>query len=84
MRAIDISLFLAAPALVSAATASLRKRISGYATFYYTQTGNAYVCSWLPVQEAKDGLSRGSCGSYLSDSGFVRVIHNISQENLPH
>ena len=43
MRAIAISLLVAAPAFVSAATAPLRKRISGSATFYYTQTGNAYV-----------------------------------------
>ena len=48
MRAIAISLFLVAPALVSAATAPLRKRISGYATYYYTETGNAYVCSCFP------------------------------------
>lgn len=45
MRAIAISLFLAAPAFGSAATAPLRKRIGGFATYYYTQTGNAYVCS---------------------------------------
>jgi hypothetical protein len=47
MRATAISLLVAAPALVSAATAPLRKRIGGYATFYYTQTGNAYVIAMV-------------------------------------
>ena len=43
MRIIAISLFLVAPALLSAAILPLQKRIGGYATYYYTQTGNAYV-----------------------------------------
>jgi hypothetical protein len=44
MRALAVSLFVAVPALVSAATAPLRKRISGFATCYYTQTGNPGSC----------------------------------------
>lgn len=47
MRTIAIPLFLAAPALVSAANISLHKRIGGYATYYYTQTGNAYVMAMV-------------------------------------
>jgi len=43
MRTIAVYLFVAAPALVAASTVSLHKRIGGYATYYYTQTGNAYV-----------------------------------------
>lgn len=38
----------------------------------------------FPYKRLIYGLSSGSCGSYLSDSGFVRVIHNINQENIPH
>jgi len=51
MHTIAISLFVAAPALVSAA-ATLHKRIGGYGTYYYTQTGNA--CVMAMVSTAQD------------------------------
>ena len=50
MRGITLSLLIAAPALVSAAVAPLRKRTDGFGTWYFTQTGNAYVTHTFPSE----------------------------------
>ena len=43
MRVIAVSLLVAAPALVSAVVTPVRRSIPGFATWYFTGTGNAYV-----------------------------------------
>ena len=43
MRVIAASLLLAAPALVSALATPVRRSMSGWATWYITETGNACV-----------------------------------------
>lgn len=49
MRVAAISFLVAAPALVSAAVTPIRRDFSGAATWYYTQTGNAYVPHTRPL-----------------------------------
>lgn len=51
MRVIAASLLVAAPALVSAAVTPVRRSISGFATYYYTQTGNPYVIRSFAVNK---------------------------------
>lgn len=49
MRVIAVSLLVAAPAFVSAVAVPVRRDNSGYATWYDTQTGNAYVIHTFPA-----------------------------------
>lgn len=73
MRVVAISLLVAAPALVSAAVTPVRRQNSGTATFYYTGTGNAYVIHTFAMNfDQPVHYSSGSCGSYLSDTAYVR------------
>lgn len=74
MRVAAISFLVAAPALVSAAVTPIRRDFTGSATWYYTQTGNAYVTHspTLTIDNSTDLHSSGSCGSYLSDADYVR------------
>jgi len=63
MRVIAVSLLVAAPALVSAAVTPLRRSIPGFATWYYTQTGNAYVTHAFAVNTTD-----------LSTQRFLRLL----------
>lgn len=58
MRVIAASLLIAAPALVSAAVTPVRRSISGFATFYYTQTGNPYVTRSFAVNKTNLRIQR--------------------------
>ncbi len=51
MRVIAASLLIAAPALVSAAVTPIRRSTPGFATFYYTETGNPYVTRFFAVNK---------------------------------
>lgn len=58
MRVVAASLLVAAPALVSAAVTPVRRSIPGFATFYYTQTGNPYVTHPFAVNKTKLSTQR--------------------------
>jgi hypothetical protein len=71
MRVIAASLLVVAPALVSAAVTPVRRGIQGFATWYYTQTGNAGACgAYLNDADFTVAMNQyqyeGSCGKYVT------------------